>query len=505
MKILSAQQIRQADQHTISHEPIRSIDLMERAAAVCAARIQQYSPAGTPIIIICGKGNNGGDGLAIARLLSATGYQVQVCILDYTPHESEDFTANLERLTDQAAAAIWRIATASDIVLPAGSIVIDAILGTGINKPAEGLIADTIRRINDSGLRIISIDVPSGLRTDEPTSAKDAVVRAWRTLTFQQPKLAFMFPESGEYTGEFDVLDIRIDTSFIPESTCTYFYVSASTLQPLLKTRSKFSHKGTYGHALLIAGAYGKMGAAVLAASACLRSGAGLLTAHIPACGYQIIQTSLPEAMVSIDAGQDQVTTAPAMDLYNAVGIGPGIGTADATARLLKQVIQSVSGSLVIDADALNILARQRTWLEFLPPLTILTPHPKEFDRLTQKHDSSWQRLDTAQQLAKKNNLVIVLKGAHTATVLPDGSVWFNSTGNPALAKGGSGDILTGIVTGLLARGYAPAVAACLGVYLHGLAADMAVRSIHAESLLASDVIAHISAAFQQMYGTKAS
>ncbi|MBS1593427.1 MAG: NAD(P)H-hydrate dehydratase [Bacteroidetes bacterium] len=505
MKILSAPQIREADQYTISHERIPSLDLMERAAAACVQAIQRLAPGVSQAAIVCGKGNNGGDGLAVARLLADRGYKVQVYILDYTPAASDDFAANLARLSAQAKVAITYLGSAADMVLPDGGIVIDAILGTGINKPAQGLIADAIKLINSSGRRIISIDVPSGLRTDEPTMQKDEVVKAWRTLTFQQPKLAFMFPESGAYTGEFEVLDIGIDSSFIPESDCTYFYVSAATLLPLLKGRTKFSHKGTYGHALLLAGSYGKMGAAVLSASAALHCGAGLLTVHLPACGYQIMQTALPEAMVSIDREEEHISTLPDMNPYTAVGIGPGIGTDPATAQLVKQVIQAVSGKLVVDADALNILSEHKTWLEFLPPLTILTPHPKEFDRLTQKHDSSWARLETAQKLAMKNNLVIVLKGAHTATVLPDRSVWFNSTGNPALAKGGSGDVLTGILAGLLARDYEPAVAACLGVYLHGHAADIGVERIHTESFLASDVIHHISDAMRQIYNGKTS
>lgn len=503
MKILSAPQIREADLYTISHERILSLDLMERAALAAMQAIQRLAPDVTRAAIVCGKGNNGGDGLAIARLMADQGYKVQVYILEYTPDASPDFAANLTRLTTQDKAALTYVKAASDMLLSDGSIVIDAILGTGLNKPAHGLIAEAIRHINSCGMHIISIDVPSGLRTDEATDTKTAIVKAWRTLTFQQPKLSFMFAESGEYTGEFEVLDIGVDTSFIPESASTYFYVSAHTLQPLLKGRSKFSHKGTYGHALLLAGSRGKMGAAALSASALLHSGAGLLTVHLPSCGYQIIQTTTPEAMVSTDLEQEYISTPPAMDPYTAVGIGPGIGTHPATAQLVKQVIQSVSDNLVIDADALNILSQNKTWLEFLPPLTILTPHPKEFDRLTQKHNSSWDRLQTAQKLAQKNNLVIVLKGAHTATVLPDGSVWFNSTGNPALAKGGSGDVLTGILTGLLARGYEPAVAACLGVYIHGLAADIGVERIHAEAFLASDIIRHISDAMRRIYDSK--
>ena len=499
MKILSALQIREADAYTIEHEPVPSIDLMERAARCCADELIGHHTE-TVFTILCGKGNNGGDGLAIARLLAARGASVQVCVLEYTESRSTDFAQNMERLTAQDKASITHVYSEDDIYISPDSTIIDAILGTGINKPTEGLIAAAIDKVNKSGIRVVAIDVPSGMNIDAPLFPRSSVIHAAVTLTFQQPKLAFMFPESAEYVGEFKVLDIGINNSFIPDTSCRYFYLQDDDIAPILRSRPKFSHKGTFGHSLLIAGSHGKMGAAVLSPAACLRSGTGLLTVHVPACGYQIMQTTLPEAMVSADGSSDHISTLPDTGPYSSIGIGPGIGTDASTARVVKQLIQSSPAPIVIDADALNILSENKTWLAFMPQLSILTPHPKEFDRLTKLHADSWERLESARALSQKHGIIIVLKGAHTAIVLPDGSVWFNSTGNPALAKGGSGDLLTGILTSLLARGYGPHIAAAIGVYLHGLAADMALRDINTESMIASDVVAHISSAFDYLY-----
>ena len=503
MKILSAAQIKEADRYTIDHEPIRPIDLMERAAEACVQHIIKNSKEPADYILISGKGNNGGDGLAIARLLADSGFSLHVYVLEYTDSASDDFILNLERLKSQAKANVMHINSADDIELNDQSTIIDAILGTGINKPTEGLIAEVIDKVNKSGLRVIAVDVPSGMSIDEPSAKKTSIIHAALTLTFQQPKLAFMFPESAEYVGEFEVLDIHLNTSFLPNASCKYFYLNDDDIAPLLRTRPKFSHKGTFGHSLLIAGSYGKMGAAILASEACLRSGTGLLSVHIPASGYQIMQSTVPEAMVSTDTDPDHLSTLPDISIYTSIGIGPGIGTHAASAKALKKLIQTAEAPLVIDADALNIISENKTWLGFLSHQSILTPHPKEFDRLTKVHGDSWARLESARTLAQKHGIIIVLKGAHTAIALPDGSVWFNSTGNPALAKGGSGDILTGIITALLARGYGPYIAAAMGVYLHGLAADIAVSEINAESLIATDVISHLSAAFDKLYQYK--
>ncbi|MCW3127120.1 MAG: carbohydrate kinase, YjeF related protein [Bacteroidetes bacterium] len=501
MKILSASQIKEADRYTIDSEPISSLDLMERAAGACVQSIIKRHQGLRDFIVICGKGNNGGDGLAIARLLAAMEYRVQVFVLEYTDSASDDFMQNMERLKAQGKANITHAYTDEDIYLNKESALIDAILGTGINKPTDGLIASVIDKVNKSGNRPIAIDVPSGMSIDGPSAKRTSIIHASLTLTFQQPKLAFMFPESAEYVGEFEVLDIHLDTSFLKDTECKYFYMRDSDIAPMLRTRPKFSHKGTFGHSLLIAGSYGKMGAAVLSSMACLRSGTGLLTTHIPVCGYQVMQTSLPEAMVSIDTGTEHISAMPADGNYASIGIGPGIGTEAATVKILKKIIQSVQVPMVIDADALNIIGDNKTWIGFLPALTILTPHPKEYDRLTNVHPDSWERLESARALAQKHRIIIVLKGAYTAVTLPDGSVWFNSTGNPGLAKGGSGDVLTGIITALIARGYGPHIACTIGVYLHGLAADIAAREINAEAMIASDIVSHLSAAFDHLYG----
>ena len=502
MKILSAAQIRLADQHTMAHEPISSTDLMERAAAACTEHILKCGRQEDRYIIVCGKGNNGGDGLAIARMLIHASHRVEVFILEYTHSSSPDFSYHFDLLKQIPSLAIQHVHSAAGFSIDtnSGAVIIDAILGTGINKPTDGLIAEVIDIINKSGAHIISVDVPSGLPVDELMSQKWSVIKARTTLTFQQPKLAFLFPESGDYVGEFKVLNIGIDEKYTASLESRYYFLQDRDIKPLMLSRSKFSNKGTFGHSLLISGCYGKIGAAVLSSHACLCSGTGLLTTHIPSCGYQIIQTALPEAMVSIDHHSEHVTNLPSLDSYTSIGIGPGIGQHADTARALKLLIQSAPCPLVVDADALNIISENKTWFAFLPPQSILTPHPKEFDRLTEKHANAWERLLSAQELAHKHSIIIVLKGAYTATVMPDRTVWFNSTGSPALAKGGSGDVLTGIITALISRGYEPGDAAYIAVYLHGLAADTAIQDIHPESLLASDVVAYISEAFEYLY-----
>ena len=474
---------------------------MERAASACTSYILERYGRSRHYIIICGRGNNGGDGLAIARMLRHASCTVDVHIIEYTENGSEDFLRNLELLRNIPGLTVHHIRDEQwQISADKNAIIIDAILGTGINKHAAGLIADTIKKINKSGLHTIAIDVPSGLPVDELMPKSWPAVEAAVTLTFQQPKLSFLMPESGPYVGEMKILDIGWDPAYVSGVDSPYYFLQDADISPLLLRREKFANKGTFGHSLLITGAYGKMGAAVLSSHACLCSGTGLLTAHIPKVGYGIIQTALPEAMVSIDRNDEHISALPALDAYTSIGIGPGIGRHADTAKVVKQLIQTTPCPLVIDADALNIISENKTWFGFLPSRTIITPHPKEFDRLTDKHTDSWQRLKSARTLAHKHSIIIVLKGAYTATIMPDRSVWFNSTGNPALAKGGTGDVLTGIITALVSRGYAPREAAIIGVYIHGLSADLAVTTIHPESLLASDVISHLSEAFRFLY-----
>ncbi len=495
MKIISAQQFREADKHTIQNEPIASIDLMERAAKACACRIAEITSPQTTYSVFCGKGNNGGDGLAIARLLSEMKRKVKVFIVNHSENESKDFTANFQRLEKLNFANIHKINSAKEINLNENTFIIDALVGTGINKAVDGLLAEVIDFINDSKLLVISIDVPSGLSCDTKPNHKH-IIRAGKTLTFQRPKYTFLFADFYPYVGNFEVVDIGLNEKFIEEQNSTNFIVTRKNIAHLLIHREQIAHKGTYGHALLLAGSKGKIGAALLGAKACLRSGAGLLTTHLPACGYTILQTALPEAMVSIDATEDYISACPKTENYSAIAIGPGIGTDKATEQSLKVLIQECTVPLVLDADALSILAQNKTWLSFVAPNTILTPHPKEFDRLCGAHTSDFERLETCKDFAFKHKIIVVLKGAHTAVVTPDKKVFFNSTGNPALAKGGSGDALTGIILGLLARGYEPIHACMIATHIHGYAADLYVKKFSEESMLASDLIELLPVAF---------
>ena len=498
MKILSAQQIREADAYTIAHEPIVSIDLMERAAAACTNWILKHFPQEEKFLIFCGPGNNGGDGLAIARLLSNQGKKVIVYILKLSENFSEDFKINKDRLLDDAI-EINELNT-SAFSIPKEAIIVDAIFGSGLNKPVTGRVGGVIDQMNAVENPVISIDIPSGLFCDDNSeNSFKHIVRATHTLTFQLPKLAFLFAENFPFVGSFHILPIGIDESFIQSVASKNFFVTKEMAKANFKVRAKFSHKGTYGHALIIAGSKGKMGAALLASEACLRAGAGLLTTHVPACGYEIMQTALPEAMCSVASEENFINELPKIGMYNAIGAGPGLGTEKQTQNVLKLLIQNTQLPLVLDADALNILSENKTWLSFLSPGTILTPHPKEFDRLTGSTEKSYARYEQLKSFALKYQVYVVLKGAHTAIASPDGEVFFNSSGNPGMATGGSGDVLTGIITALLAQDYSPKMASVLGVYLHGLAADCMLIESAMESLIAGDIIEGLALAFMEL------
>lgn len=498
MKLLSPEQIRAADAYTIEHEPVTSLDLMERAAKACALRIAELTPATSNYYIFCGQGNNGGDGLAIARLLAEMKRRVMVWVVEHSPQPADDFKTNLGRLKQTVNVDLKSVRSKDDLTFQKekeNTFGIDALLGTGLNKPIEGILADVIDAINNSGIPVISIDIPSGLFCNEKPNHTH-IIKAQRTLTFQRPKLNFLFSDFTSFVGDFEVLDIGLDEPFIESQESPYNVIHPVEVATMIERRGKFSHKGIYGHALLLAGSEGKTGAAVLAARACLRSGAGLLTCHLPANSLSIMQTALPEAMVSKDHEKDFISSFPHKKSFDAIAMGPGIGQEKETAQALKLLIQNVDCPLVLDADALNLLAENKTWLAFLPPQTILTPHPKEFDRLAGAHSSDLDRLLTCRDFAHKYNVIVVLKGAFSAIVLPDKKVFFNTSGNPALAKGGSGDTLTGMILGLLAQGYDEVHAAVIAVYVHGYAADLYVKNNNEKSMLASDLIELLPKAF---------
>lgn len=501
MKILSAKQIRQVDDLTIKLEPIASIDLMERAAIACFNWIICHFDNNFIFNVFTGPGNNGGDGLAIARLLQNSGYKVYVFMIWPPEKLSADALVNYRKFKELNNPGISLIGESENLwEFNKRDVIIDSIFGTGISKPVAGVTADIINVINQSGSVVISIDMPSGLRIpDTVSSENEAIVKANYTLTFQMPKLQFFFKEFQKFTGQWVVLDIGLSAPAIAGENSYYYYTTREDIYNIYKPRNLFANKGNFGHALLIAGSFGKIGAAVLASKSCLRSGAGLLTSFIPAIGYNIMQSTIPEAMVILDKNQDYLTELPDLQMFKAIGIGPGIGKEEKTAMMLNVLLTLYKLPMVIDADALNILAMYPQWLNFLSPEIILTPHPGEFDRLAGVSHNSYQRHLKQIYFSRQFNTIVVLKGAFTSVTTPDGFCRFNSTGNPGMATAGSGDVLTGIILSLLAQGYQPEDAAVMGVYIHGLAGDIAAENTGEEALIASDIINNLGGAFKKL------
>jgi hydroxyethylthiazole kinase-like uncharacterized protein yjeF len=501
-KVFSAKQIKAADIYTITNEPIASIDLMERASQTCADWIQKKISKEKIIKIFCGHGNNGGDGLAISRLLLDKGYQVS-CYLIQSLNYSQDCQENKLRLERIHPTHIHYCSTSETFpVINDADIIIDALFGTGLNKSPEGIYAELIQYINQSVAYVISIDMPSGLFCDITSKHSDLIVKASTTLSFQFPKLAFLFPENKKYVGEWEILDIHLHPNFISTQQTTTYILNSEYIQSILKPRDKFSHKGTFGHGLIIAGSKGKMGAAILASKSYLRSGAGLLTMLVPECGYDIIQTSTPEAM-ALTSGIDDINIKEInLSAYKSIALGPGIGTNESVGKSVNYILNHCSIPLVIDADALNCISIDNSQLNIIPKNSILTPHLKEFERLTEPVKSDFERHHLQIEFSIKHKVYVVLKGAHTCITTPEGEAYFNSTGNSGLAKGGSGDILTGLIAGLLAQNYAPKEAALIGVFLHGLAADITKQKSSETTMLPSDVIENYSKAIHQLSQT---
>ena len=495
MLILSAKQIRQWDLFTMEREPIASIDLMEAAAIRCFNWLQQNNYCQFPFHIFCGKGNNGGDGLAVARMLSKQGLKTAVHILELGQKGTNDFQTNLARLHETDAAIHYIQTPAHFPVVPVGHIIIDALFGTGLNRKMEGLTAELVQHINSLSNPIISIDMPSGMLADD-SSKGYPVVKATHTISFQCLKMAFMMPENENYTGKVHVLDIGLMRNYLSHISYESILVEEDVIKAMYRPRQRFSHKGSFGHAAMVAGSYGFMGAATLAANACMRSGVGKLTCHIPQCGYEIMQLSAPEAMSKVEPGINYIVSVSGIEKYDAMGIGPGIGLFDSHEQMLRAIFSGYKKPLVIDADALNTLSLHTDLLQQIIPFSILTPHPAEFDRLFGKQDNDFARMRMAQQKAKELQVIIILKGHRTFIAMPGGNSFFNSTGNPGMATGGSGDVLTGILTGLLAQQYPPEQAALLGVYLHGLSGDYAAAKLTEEAMIASDITGHLNKAF---------
>ena len=500
MKILTSSQMHELDQYTIEHEPISSIDLMERAAKAITLAIAETWTTFTPVVVFAGPGNNGGDALAVSRMLAEKGYTVSVYLFNINNHLSEDCAENKKRAQD-----CKRIKSFTEVIhefdppqLTSTTLVVDGLFGTGLNKPLDSGFAALVKYINQSPCKVVSIDVPSGMMAECNTyNNLNHIIRANITLTLQTKKLAFFFSDMQQFVGKLRVLDIRLSQDYLHSADSFYTIQEEKEIRQLVLPREDFVHKGDMGHALLIAGSRGMAGAAILASRACLRSGAGKLTVHTPKANNDILQISVPEAVLSADIEDDYFSEAISTEAYDAIGIGPGLGQQEGTAIALIAQLRKSHAPVVADADALNILGSHHAWMQQLPKDMILTPHPKEFDRLYgQRCADDYERLSKAREMAMKLHVYIILKGHYSALCSPEGSVVFNTTGNSGMATAGSGDVLTGIITGLLARGYNQMSACRLGMYLHGLAGDIAAKTIGKECLMASDIIACLPEAF---------
>lgn len=503
MKIFTSAQIHELDRYTIEHEPIKSVDLMERAAKAITRAVAEEWTTHTPVVVFAGPGNNGGDALAVARLLTNEGYKVRTYLFNITNHLSDDCVTNRQRLLDGRHAKDFTEITAKfdPPELTADTLVIDGLFGSGLNKPLAGGFASLVKYINQSPAKVVSIDVPSGLMSEDNTyNVRANIIHATLTLTLHEKKLAFLFGDAQQFIGRLKVLDIRLSQEYIQKTEAQYYVLEESDVRSRLLHRDDFAHKGNMGNALIVAGSYGMSGAAILATRACLRSGVGKVTVHTPRKNYGVMQISVPEAVLHMDHEETAFTEAVDTDGFDALGIGPGLGCQETTAIAMIAQIRRAQCPIVADADALNILASHRAWMQQLPKGIIMTPHPKELDRLTgSPANADFERLHRTRELAQSLQAYIILKGHNSALCLPDGQVVFNPTGNSGMATAGSGDVLTGIITALLARGYHQHNACIVGMYLHGLAGDIAVKTLGKESLTASDIIDYLPHAFKHL------
>jgi len=497
MKIFTAQQIRDCDQYTIKNEPVPSILLMERAAEACVNWISENCNHHRNFAIFCGNGNNGGDGFALARMLYQKGFDIDVFTHSKAKF-SPDAQENFKQIREISGITVRELKEAMSYRFDSRTVIIDALFGTGLSRILEGESKDLVEFLNQKKNIKISIDLPSGLMADGiPGNENAAVFMADYTLSFQFWKKTFLHPETGTFAGKVHILDIGLSQDYINDTETEDFVTDEEVIKSIFKVRSEFSHKGTYGKATVAGGSYGKIGAAVLSARAALRTGVGLTFVLAPKCGYEILQTSDPEAMFT-EGGENYIEHFE-IDETSVCGIGPGLGTHKKTAEGLLKFLKSYSKPLILDADALNIIAENHSVSSLIPQRSIITPHPKEFERLFGKTENSFERTALARNKAQELKIYIVLKDHHTQVITPEGKVFYNITGNSGLAKGGSGDILTGIITSLLAQQYSEEEAALLGVWFHGKAAELASEKHSRESMLPTDVIAEFGNVFAEL------
>lgn len=501
MKIFSAEQLYEADKTTVEKQEITSEALMERAGTQIFNWLhERLQGSQVPIHIFCGIGDNGGDGLVVGRLMIEHGYNVIVYVVNCSDKRSKSFLLNYDRIKN--ATKKWPILMKGENDFPVinpDDIIVDAIFGIGLNRCPGGWVKKLIQYFNKSKAFKLAIDIPSGLFSNSALKDKEAVLKANHTLTFQAPKLAFFLPETAPFVSNYDVLDIGLDLDFLQKTESLAELISKPEAQRFYQSRDKFGHKGTYGHALIVAGSYGKMGAAVLSTAAAFRIGAGLVTAFVPKCGYNILQTTIPEAMVLTDKEEEFLSDISVDFEPSAIGIGMGIGKNKATVEALKNIFQKKDIPFVIDADALNIISENKELLKLIPKKSVLTPHPGELKRLIGDWKNDYDKLEKVKKFSNKLDVVVLIKGAYTITVYGD-KLYINTSGNPGMATAGSGDALSGIIAGLLSQGYDPLLASVFGVYMHGSAGDIAAAQMGYEAIMAGDIIDNISEAYIDLF-----
>lgn len=501
MKIFSAKQLQEADKVTTEKHEITTLDLMERAGTQIFNWLHsRMQGAQVPVHIFCGIGNNGGDGLVLGRLLYEHGYNVQVYVANFTDKRSKCFLANYNRIKEVTKK--WPKLMTSEEDFPEinpEDIIIDALFGIGLNRPPKGWVKNLIQYLNSKKSFKLSIDVPSGMYADQALDDTEAVIKASHTLTFQAPKLSFFLPETGKFVPYFEVLEIGLDPEYLHKTEALAQIIAKPEAQQFYKQREKYAHKGDFGHTLIVAGSYGKIGAAVLATKAAYRSGSGLVTAFVPTCGYNILQSSVPEAMTVTDIDAALITNIKVDFEPSAIAIGMGIGTQDETVAALYTLFSTTKSPLVLDADALNCISEHTSLLNKIPELSVLTPHPGELKRLVGDWKNDFEKLEKVKKFAKKHNVIIVVKGANTIVAV-ENKLYINTTGNPGMATGGSGDVLSGMIAGLLSQGYDPLIASVFGAYLHGSAGNIATQDIGFEALTASDLIEKIGPALLELF-----
>ncbi|MBC7388499.1 MAG: NAD(P)H-hydrate dehydratase [Opitutaceae bacterium] len=497
LKIFSSEQIKKLDASTIEKEGITSVELMERASEAFVKEFTRFYSKDKPVTILCGLGNNGGDGMAIARMLMNRAYNVNVFVVSFdNSTASKEFTAEFLKLEDMID--IRQITQRRDIpVFDAEAVIIDAMLGSGINRIVTGLLAEVITTVNKTRCEIVAVDIASGLFSSR-TNLEQAIIQPTFTFSFQIPKLAFFLPQNQFYVGELRFLDIGLNQDFINIEPTPYVLVDKKSIIKLVKKRAKFSHKGNFGHVMLFAGSNGKTGASMLASKGALRAGCGLVTILTEERDTPIVQGGIWEAMCVSYKTTDAIPSLPDNKNFT-LGIGPGIGLGEHSLRFLEYFLKYNSKPIVIDADGLNLISQNQHLLKFIPVKSILTPHPKEFERLAGNWSDDYERLEKQRGYSITHNIYIVLKGAHSSITTPEGFVYINSTGNAGMATAGSGDVLTGIITSFLAQNYSPEQACILGVFLHGLAGDLAASEIGQHSLMAGDIIEFLPLAFKEL------